>query len=243
MPFIRTLESVDKMFEEIGLETDSIIRERVSEYTEMLFEELSRQRLTGEKTIAGIISRQIYDSLYIFKNFNNVITDELKLIDLGTGGGLPGIPLKIYRSKMKVYLLESNKKKTMFLKEVERRLKLREIYFLTGRAEEYGQDLGHREKYDLVVSKAVAKAPILAELTLPLVKIGGKVILYKGPGGREEMKNAERALELCGGALRDEKEYKLITGEKRYMYLVEKRRRTPEKYPRAAGKPKAKPLK
>ncbi len=243
MPYKRTSEYTNEMFKEIGLEIDSEIRERISAYTEMLFEELSRQRLTGEKTKTSIINRQIYDSLYIFKNYSNIICDELELVDLGTGGGLPGIPVKIYRPKMKVYLMDSNKKKIIFLKEVKRRLMLKKLYLLPGRAEEYGQDLEHREKYDLVISKAVAKTSVLAELTLPLVKIGGKVILYKGPGGREELINAARALDLCGGILSDEKEYRLITGEKRYMYLIEKSRRTPDKYPRAAGKPAAKPLK
>lgn len=209
-------------------------------YTELLLEGLKKQRLTGEKTAEGIINKQLFDSLYPLKILT--FPGGSKIIDLGTGAGLPGIPLKIFLPEVFVYLLDANKRKINFLQLVSGHLGLDKVSYLPVRAEELAHRSDHRENYDYVLSKAVAETAVLAELALPMLKIGGQVLLYKGSRGDQEAERASRAISICGGSIEKAWYYKLPTGEKRSLYLIGKVKETPPQYPRSTGKPARKPL-
>ncbi len=231
---------IEKMLKDIELEFDAYRCEQLALFTEMLLDGLKRQRLTGEKTAEGIIGKQIYDSLYPLKvtTFHPGST----VLDLGSGGGFPGIPLKICQPEIIIHLLDSNQRKISFLQGVAEKLGLEQVYLIGGRAEEYGQNRCYREKYDLVLSKAVAKTVVLAELAFPMAKVGGKVLLYKGPRGDQEVAEAKKAIDACGGRVDQVWYYKLTSGEDRALYQLIKHKSTPSNYPRGIGKPAGKPI-
>lgn len=229
------LKQINLLLNDLDIKADDKARLMMAKYTNMLIKGMSKCRLTGEKTSQGIIEKQLHDSLYPLKYIN--LERAKNLIDLGTGGGLPGIPIKIIRPDLKVTLLDSNRKKALFLKETINALGLEEVFVVNKRAEEIGQELEHREKYDYVFCRAVAKMSVLAELALPLLMNGGEAVFYKGPGGEEELKKAEHAITICGGALKITKHYNLKTGEERKLYVIKKTNSTPMKYPRKPGVP------
>lgn len=166
----------------------------------------------------------------------------LSIIDVGTGAGFPGIPLKIVAGGLTVTLLDSLDKRVRFLKEVIASLNLKGIGALHGRAEDMGANPGHREKYDIAIARAVANLPVLLEYCMPLVKVGGYFIAMKGSSG-EELQSAGKALEIFGGRLESVREFQLpFTDMHRSIILVKKTRQTPSKYPRKAGKPAKEPL-
>ncbi len=236
-----TEDLTDLMLKNLELNVKTTHKKQLALYTEILLEGLKRQRLTGEKTAEGILGKQIYDSLYPLKLIDFHL--ESTVLDLGSGGGLPGIPLKICKPEIIISLMDSNQRKINFLKGIADNLGLERLYLLCGRAEEYGQSSNHREKYDYVVSKAVARAAVLVELTLPLVKVGGKVLLYKGSRADQEIADAKGAIQACGGNIDQVWYYKLISGEQRALYQLVKHKSTPLKYPRKIGVPARKPIK
>lgn len=225
---------------QLGLEIGFEQQERLLAYCNLLLEELQRHRVTGEETVEDLIVRQIYDSLYPLMKMS--FMKGSKIVDLGSGGGLPGIPLAICSPHCDFYLMDSNRKKITFLDAVANKLKLKNVYTLHGRAEQFGRSLKEREGYDYIVSKAVAVTAILAELALPLLAIGGKALFYKGPRGDEELSQATRAIEVCGGRLTERWSYNLLTGEERIIFLIRKVTPTNSNYPRSAGKPAKRPL-
>ncbi len=233
-------EMIEEMSTSLQLGIGKAGKEMLQQYADLLLRGLQKQRLTGERTLEGLIGKQFYDSLYPLKVIR--FTAESKILDLGTGGGLPGLPLKICLPDVNLYLLDSNKRKICFLKETAEAIGLKKIYFISSRAEELGQNKVHREQYDYVLCKAVAEMAVLAELSLPLLKVGGKAVLYKGPRGKDESKRAEKAINICGGEITAVWEYALKTGEQRSLFLLNKKTETPPLYPRAIGVPKRKPL-
>jgi 16S rRNA (guanine527-N7)-methyltransferase len=166
-----------------------------------------------------------------------------RLIDVGTGAGFPGLPLKIIHPAMSLTLVESVGKKAMFCEHVVRLLGLQGVEVIKARAEEVGCMAVHREGYDWAVARAVAQTRVLAEYLLPLVSVGGTALALKGESGPAEAQSAERALRLLGGHLK-----KLIPvhlpgiPDERYLVLIAKRAATPSKYPRKAGMPTKRPL-
>ncbi len=232
---------MDEILEDLSLAIGEDERKQLIEYTNCLLEGLKRQRLTGERSAEDIINKQIYDSLYPLKFIE--ICEGSKMLDLGSGGGLPGLPIKICKPGVHLYLLDSNQRKMKFLEDTARKLRLQNVYYLYGRAEVWGQDNENREKYDIVLCKAVAETKVLAELALPLTKVGGCVILYKGPRGRQEVDNARNAIKICGGEIDQSWNYKMPTGEQRAIYKIKKITKTPQEYPREVGKPGRKPIK
>lgn len=235
-------QMIEEMLEALTLKHEhSDKKSQLSQYVTYLLEGLKKVRLTGDKTAEGIIHNQIYDSLSLLKHYD--ISPGVAMLDLGSGGGLPGLPVKICKPHVRAFFMEANRKKALFLASTINRLNLKQAEVLCGRAEDYGQSLEHRGKYDLILCKAVAQAAVLAELTLPLLKVGGVVILYKGPQGAKEIEIAKNAFVTCGG--RQEKcwQYKLENGEERLLYLIRKNNTTPPEYPRRAGKPSKYPIK
>ena len=166
-----------------------------------------------------------------------------RVIDVGTGAGFPGIPLLILRPDLHLTLLDAQQKRCLFLQEALRRLEL-EATVIHGRAEDAGRDPGMRETYDVVISRAVASMGVLQELMIPLARVGGKSIAWKGPKGLEELESARRAAFVLGGRLLDPVQVR-IPGREDWAHLLlmtEKVRPTPAAYPRKAGLPAKKPL-
>lgn len=167
----------------------------------------------------------------------------LKAIDVGSGPGFPGIPLKIVCSNLKLTLLEATGKKATFLQHIVRLLDLKDVQIINDRAETVGQAPEHRERYDLALARAVAELPILAEYALPLCSLGGRVIAQKGHDAQMEVMSAERAIKLLGGALRYMLDVELPgLAEPRSLVVINKIARTPDIYPRRPGMPKKNPL-
>jgi 16S rRNA (guanine527-N7)-methyltransferase len=167
----------------------------------------------------------------------------LRLIDVGTGAGFPGIPLKILYPSMKLTLVESVGKKAKFCQHIVSTLGLTDVNILHTRAEDLGQDPNHREKYDWAIARAVAKLNVLSEYLIPLVKRGGYMLAQKGESGPAEAQSAEKAMKILGGKMEQ-----LVTVnlpgvvEDRYLVVVKKIAATPPKYPRKPGVPTKQPL-
>jgi len=165
-----------------------------------------------------------------------------RVLDVGSGAGFPGLPLKIYRPEWEVALLESTGKKVAFLQHVVERLGLRGVQLLNGRAELLGHDPAHRERYDLVVARAVAALAVLAEYCLPFCRVGGLFVAQKKSGIAEEIANAEGAIGALGGVLARLVPVSLPGVEPRQLVVVEKVKPTPPRFPRRPGMPAKHPL-
>jgi 16S rRNA (guanine527-N7)-methyltransferase len=168
----------------------------------------------------------------------------LRCIDVGSGAGFPGLPLKIYCTRLRMVLLEATAKKVSFLEHVVSHLGLEDVQPLWGRAEEVAHDPEHRESYDLVLARAVAELPVLAEYMLPLCRPGGRVVAQKGRSAQEETQTAAHAISLLGGRLRKVVPVELQgLAESRHLVVIDKVARTPHRYPRRPGIPAKRPLK
>jgi len=166
-----------------------------------------------------------------------------RVVDVGSGAGFPGLPLKILHPHLDLTLLEATGKKAEFLKHVVTYLKMSKVTVVHGRAEEMGQDESHRESYDLVLARAVADLPVLAEYLLPLCRLGGKCIAQKGSSAHEELATAQHAISLLGGEVHYVVPVELPgLVETRYLVVINKVARTPQKYPRRPGMPGKHPL-
>ena len=208
-------------------------------YRELLKEWNQKINLTAIEEDKEIVLKHFIDSLSIMPYLNN---DSVRLIDVGTGAGFPGIPLKICADNIEVTLLDSLEKRIKFLNEIISSLKLSGIRAVHSRAEDAGTDKTFREKYDICVARAVANLPVLLEYCLPFVKINGIFIAMKG-SSTEEFDKCEKALDILGGKI--EKIDKLLLPDsniERNVIVVRKFRQTPTKYPRKAGKPSKEPL-
>ena len=165
------------------------------------------------------------------------------LIDVGTGAGFPGIPLKILYPNLKLTLVESVRKKVMFCQHIVSLLGLEPVNVLQARAEDLGQDPQNRERFDWAVARAVANLNVLSEYLIPLVKVGGAMLAQKGESGPAEAQSAEEAMKLLGGKLRQLIPVKLPgVADDRYLVVVDKVAATPPKYPRKPGVPGKQPL-
>ena len=167
----------------------------------------------------------------------------LRCIDVGSGAGFPGLPIKIYCPQVHMVLLEATGKKVQFLDHMIARLGLNKVQALKGRAEELAHDLFHRESYDLVFARAVAELPVLAEYTLPMCRLGGVIVAQKGASAQEEAQAAEYAVSFLGGHIQRVIPVELLgLAEERNLIVIEKTARTPAKYPRRPGMPSKRPL-
>lgn len=166
----------------------------------------------------------------------------LRLIDIGTGAGFPGIPLKIALPDLRLTLVETTGKKVEFLKHVIAQLQLRDAMAIQARAEDLAHKLDHREQYDVAVARAVANLATLVEYALPFVRVGGMFVAQKGVAVDDEIKQASRALKELGGRVREIVPVQLPGLEQRHLVIIDKVSATPVKYPRRAGVPERKPL-
>jgi 16S rRNA (guanine527-N7)-methyltransferase len=197
--------------------------------------------LTAIRDAEGIRTKHFLDSFSCALAWKD--SPPKRLIDVGTGAGFPGIPLKILYPSMELTLVESVRKKTNFCRHAIEILKLDAVYVLTARAEEVGQMAAQRESYDWAVARAVANLPVLAEYLLPLVQVGGRMLAQKGHSGPVETQNAEKAFLLLGGRIRQLVPVTLPgVAEERYLVVVDKVAATPPRYPRKPGYPAKQPL-
>lgn len=231
---------LEEMLSDLELEASKLQKTQLLRYVDLLLEGLTKQRLTGENTAEALIGKQLYDSLYPLKLIK--FRTDCKILDLGSGGGLPGIPLKIMMEDSFFYLMDANQRKIQFLHETTAALGLKNLFTLEGRAEKWGQSAEYRESFDYILIKAVSEMAVLAELGLPLLRLGGQLLLYKGPRGKEEASAAVNAITKCGGKLENVWHYCLPSGESRSLYQLLKITPSPHQYPRDDGKPAHKPL-
>lgn len=208
-------------------------------YMNMLIEWNKKINLTAIIEPKEIILKHFMDSLTILKYVN----DNEKMLDVGTGAGFPGIPIKIMNSNIEITLLDSLNKRINFLNEVINKLELKNISAIHSRIEDYGKNNKYREKYDIVTSRAVANLATLSEYMLPMLKIKGKSICMKGSDIKEEVKNSKRAIDILGGEIVNIEELVLPKSDnRRNLIIIEKKKNTPLKYPRKAGIPSKEPL-
>jgi 16S rRNA (guanine527-N7)-methyltransferase len=210
-------------------------------FEQELLEWNKKFNLTAIRDTEGIRTKHFLDSFSCSLAWKE--NPPNRLIDVGTGAGFPGIPLKIIYPSMQLTMVESVGKKASFCRHVVEMLKLQSVNVITARAEEVGQMAGQRETYDWAVARAVANLPVLAEYLLPLVQVGGKMLAQKGHSGPVEAHSAEHALKLLGGRMRSLLPVTLPgVAEERYLVVVEKTAATPPQYPRKPGFPANLPL-
>lgn len=189
-----------------------------------------------------IVSKHFLDSLSVYQVLSGLPPDST-LIDVGSGAGFPGLPLKIVLPDLRLTLLEATGKKTAFLHHIVQVLDLTGVIVLTTRAEEAGRHPDQRERYDIAVARAVAPLPVLAEYMLPLVKVGGRVIVQKGQHPADEIKAAANALGILGGKVSQTLAV-IVPGlaAERHLVVIQKNKATPPQYPRRSGLPAKKSI-
>ena len=208
-------------------------------YYDMLIEKNKVMNLTAITEFDEVLEKHFLDSVSLIRAVD--LQQPLKVMDLGTGAGFPGIPLKIVFPNLKITLADSLNKRVLFLQEVIQALGLTDIEAVHGRAEDLAREKSQRQQYDLCVSRAVANLSTLSEYCLPFVKIGGKFVSYKSGDCNEEVTNSKSAVFLLGGKITDTVKFDL--GEaKRTFVILDKVKGTPKEYPRKAGTPSKKPL-
>ena len=220
---------------------DKKVLDRFDTYYKLLIEWNEKINLTAITEEKEAATKHFLDCVSVFKS--ELIGDGAKIIDVGTGAGFPGLPMKIYNETLDVTLMDSLNKRINFLNEVISELGLSGIETIHSRAEELGKNPSFREKYDFAVSRAVANLASLSELCLPFVKVGGYFISMKGPKAEEEIENAKKAISLLGGEYVKTLNYSLDdTDASHNLVIIKKVSPTPKKYPRNAPKPIKEPI-
>lgn len=218
--------------------------EQFDRYATLIQEWNQKTNLTRISEWHEIRLRHFLDSLSLAKIANEYpVLDGGRLIDVGTGAGVPGIPLKIAFPEISLTLVDSVSKKTQFLEKVVETLGLTRSTVIHDRVEAIGQNALHREGYDVVVARSVAYMAVLAEYLLPLCRIGGYVVAFKGERAPDEIEESQAAIDQLGGKLREIVSVELPeVVDKHYLVVIEKTAATPSKYPRKAGMPSKRPL-
>ena len=227
--------------EAIGLQVSDQQIQKLYQYYELVTEKNKVMNLTAITDYEEFVKKHFVDSLMIAKKTK--FQKGVRLIDIGTGAGFPGLVLKIVFPNLNVVLLDSLNKRIRFLNAVINELELKNVEAVHGRAEDFARPGKWRENFDLCVSRAVANFSTLSEYCLPFVKQKGCFIAYKSEKSYDEIKQAEQAISLLGGKSAKKVEFMLPDSDiYRVLYVIEKERRTPERYPRKAGLPGKEPL-
>ena len=232
---------LDKKLRDLSIELNDDQKEQFIHFYKLLVEWNKVMNLTAITEPDEVVEKHFIDSLSIIKAVE--MKDIHTLIDIGTGAGFPGIPLKIAFPDIEITLLDSLNKRVKFLNTVIDELKLEKISALHGRAEDFAKKDDYREKYDICVSRAVANLSTLSEYCLPYVKIGGMFVPYKSGEIDEELNNSKKAVQILGGNIDDVVKFQLPgTDIGRSFIRINKTKNTPKKYPRKAGLPSKEPL-
>jgi len=238
------MEKLNSGAMKLGLQLSLRQLEQFYIYYQELIEWNRRLNLTSITDYEGVQIKHFLDSLTVTLAWQQPISSrDFRLIDVGTGAGLPGIPLKILWPDIRLVLLDSTAKKAVFLHHLKQKLGLDDVEIVVGRAEELAHEPQYREKFDVVLSRAVAALPTLVELTLPFCTIGGSFIAQKKGAIAPEVSRASKAISLLGGNLREVKRVELeeFTDE-RWLVVIDKVSPTPQQYPRRPGIPAKRPL-
>lgn len=233
------IQELEKKAKKMQIELSNQQLEQFYLYMNLLLEWNGKINLTAITDPKEIILKHFIDSITITPYLKNAQS----ILDIGTGAGFPGIPLAILENSKDFVLMDSLNKRIIFLQEVIQNIALTRVQAIHGRAEELGKEKEHREHYDLVTSRAVAKLNILLEYMLPFVKVGGRCICMKSQEIEEELEEAKQAIELLGGKLERVDEIILPESDvKRKIIVIQKVRQTPIKYPRKPGTPTKEPI-
>lgn len=239
------LTSFEKGLEQLSITLSGEQKQQFLTYYEYLVEKNKVMNLTAITEYEEVITKHFLDSLAVVKTscFKPEKLAGKRLIDIGTGAGFPGIPLKIAFPELDILLLDSLNKRINFLNEVTEMLGLTKINTVHGRAEDYAKQKGYRESFDFCVSRAVANLSTLSEYCIPFVKQGGCFISYKSGSVDQELIQAEKAVKIMGGQREEVVRFSLAdTDMDRSFVVIRKAKPTPKKYPRKAGLPSKEPL-
>lgn len=233
-------EKIENLALQINIKLNEKQKGLFYNYMNLLLEWNEKINLTAITNPDEIILKHFIDSITISKYIEN----NSYVVDIGTGAGFPGIPLKIVRDDINVVLVDSLNKRINFLNNVIENLKINKIAAIHSRAEEIGKDNKYREKFDVVTSRAVANLSTLSEYLLPLAKVEGKCLSMKGPDSTEEIENSKKAVKVLGGTISNIYEFNLPESDiKRTIIEIKKVEGTPSKYPRKSGLPSKEPIK
>jgi 16S rRNA (guanine527-N7)-methyltransferase len=232
---------LEASFKELNIPYSPDIENKFKNYKELLKEWNQKINITAIENDDDIYLKHFIDSILLLESAT--IDEKKRIIDVGTGGGFPGLPLKIVNNNYNVTLLDSLRKRIDFLSVVIDKLGLKDVSLIHGRAEDFGRDPMYREKYDICVSRAVAPLNVLCEYCLPFVKVGGYFAAYKSENISEEILNSDSAVYKLGGKIKNIIEKSLPGTEiVRKIVIIEKIQPTGKAYPRKAGKPSKEPL-
>jgi len=240
MDFEKFEELLLKYSNELNLKLNKIDVDKFYKYQKLLLEWNEKINLTAITAPQEIVLKHFVDSLTIEK----YLKKGAYIVDVGTGAGFPGIPLKIVRKDIKIVLVDSLNKRINFLNTLIKELDLKDIIAIHSRAEEFGKNKEYREKFDLATSRAVANLSTLSEYLLPLVKVGGMSVCMKGSEIKEELEQSKKAISILGGKDVDVSAFNLPNSDiKRNIVIIKKVKTTPSKYPRKPGIPSKEPIK
>ena len=235
-------ELLRKGLEDLGIKVNDKMLDNFNIYREILVDWNQKMNLTGIEDEKEVFIKHFLDSVSSVEN--GYIKDGISLIDVGTGAGFPGLPLKICLENINLTLLDSLNKRINFLQEVSNNLGLENVEFIHGRAEDFGKLEEYGEQYDVATARAVAGLPILMEFCVPFVKVGGYFVCLKGPNANLELEESKSAMEVLGLEFVEKIDIELPETDLKHNILVFKKiKNTPEKYPRKAGKPAKSPIK
>lgn len=224
--------------EKINIEICEEESNKLYMYMNLMLEWNKKINLTSITDEEDIIIKHFVDSLSI----NKYLSKNKNVMDVGTGAGFPGIPLKIFNEDIEFILVDSLNKRINFLEEVKQKLNINKLELVHSRIEDLAKNLKYREKIDIVVSRAVANLSVLSEYMLPFVKIGGFCICMKGPNIDDELENSKNAIKILGGEIEKVESLVLPGNLERNIIIIKKEKETPNSYPRKAGIPSKKPL-
>ena len=228
--------------EDFGIEASDKMLADFQKYKEILVEWNQKMNLTGIEDEKEVFIKHFLDSISAVSK--GYIKNGMSLIDVGTGAGFPGMPLRISLPDLKVTLLDSLNKRINFLQEVANQIDIDDIEFIHGRAEDFGKDENYRECFDIATARAVAGLPALMEFCVPFVKVGGYFVCLKGPNANLELEESKAAMDVLGVEFIEKINIELPESDLNHNILVFKKvKNTPDKYPRKAGKPAKSPIK
>ena len=226
---------------ELGFPLTDRQKEQYERYFKLLVEWNEKINLTAITAKDEVYLKHFYDS--IAPILQGLIENQpIRLLDIGAGAGFPSLPMKILFPELDVTIIDSLNKRINFLHLLAEELGLSGVHFYHGRAEDFAQDKAFRAQFDIVTARAVARMQVLSELTIPYLKVGGRLLALKASNAPEELEEAKNALNLLFSKVEDNLQYELPNGDPRYITLVEKKKETPNKYPRKAGIPNKRPL-